>query len=40
VLGISVVALLPTIVLSRIERRARTAQASALPAEVAMEVAA
>jgi MFS family permease len=40
VLGISVVALLPTIVLARIERRARTTQASALPAEVAMEVAA
>jgi EmrB/QacA subfamily drug resistance transporter len=41
VLGISVVALLPTIVLSRIERRARTTQASSpLPAEVAMEVAA
>jgi EmrB/QacA subfamily drug resistance transporter len=36
VLGISLVALLPTIVLARIERRAR-ADAPALPAEVALE---
>jgi uncharacterized membrane protein len=41
VLGISLVALLPTIVLATVERRARTTEtAEPLPAEVALEVAA